>query len=873
MVTSSRIGTSSSLVSLGDNCNPNRNIDFFIAGLAILKSMNYFETRKSCIMDNSVEKKYKFKLALQWFKENDWKPFLFQLETWKAYLNGKSGLLNAPTGSGKTYALWIPLVLRLLEQQKFNFNKKPAGLQLIWITPLRALAKDIQKALIHFCDHLQLDWTIEIRTGDTPASQRTKQLQRPPVCLITTPESLHILFSQKKSISFFKHVHAIVVDEWHELMGTKRGVQTELAVARMRNLSNHTVQVWGISATIGNLQEAARVLLGPNNDEHPTIIRAQIQKKTEIESIIPEKIDRFPWAGHLGLKLLPQILPIIERSKTTLLFTNTRSQTEIWYRGILNKKPEYAGVMAMHHGSIDNNIRVWVEEALSAGKLKLVVCTSSLDLGVDFSPVETIIQVGGPKGVSRFMQRAGRSGHQPGGLSRIFFVPTHSLELVEGAALRMADKNNIHENRTPIENSLDVLVQYLMTLSVGPGFLKDDIWSEIKNTHAYQNISQKEWNWALEFITTGGKSLSNYTEYSRVHKHDGKFEVSSRKASSKHRLSIGTIVGDPVLNVRFNSGGYLGTIEESFISSLNVGDVFWFSGRPLEFIKLKDMTVYVAKSKRKNGRIPAWGGGRLPLSSKLADLIRTKLEDAKRGIFDEIEMKKLRSTLELQQKWSEIPGSSTLLIEKTTSNNGHHIFIYPFEGRFVHEILSALVAFRIAKHKPITFSIAMNDYGFELLSDQDIPVEDALELDLFTMDNLLEDMDECINNAGLAKMKFRDIATIAGLIFKGYPGKYVSNKHLQSSSGLLYEVFNQYDPQNLLLKQAREEVITLQLDYQRLIDALKRINSQEIVLKETDKFTPFAFPIMADGLRQKMTSEKTSDQILKMQKQLEELAD
>ena len=824
-------------------------------------------------MKNSIEERYNYKIIYEWFKCNKWKPFKFQRETWDNYLLGKSGLLNAPTGSGKTYALWIPAVLELYEKQNFNPGTTPAGLHIIWITPLRALAKDLQKALSQFCTYLGLSWQVEIRTGDTTTSQRSKQLQNVPTCLITTPESLHILFSQKKSVAFFKNIEAIIVDEWHELLGTKRGIQTELAISRIKSLSKHNLKVWGISATIGNLDEAAQILNGQNSREKPVIIKAQIEKRTKIESIIPEELERFPWAGHLGLKLLPQILPIIEKSKTTLLFTNTRSQTERWYREIINKKPEYAGVMAMHHGSIDNNIRVWVEEALSAGKLKLVVCTSSLDLGVDFSPVETIIQVGGPKGVSRFMQRAGRSGHQPGGLSSIYFVPTHSLELIEGAALKMAEKNNIHENRSPIENSLDVLIQYLVTLSVGPGFEEKEAWREVKNTFAFRDLSVKEWVWVLEFITTGGKSLSNYSEYSRVNMHDKKYKVLSRSGITKHRLSIGTIVGDPVLNVRLKTGGYLGTIEESFISSLNVGNVFWFSGRPLEFIKLKDMTVYVAKSNRKGGKIPAWGGGRLPLSSKLADLIRYKLEQAKHGIYEEIEMKKLKPTLELQHKWSEIPGSSTLLIEKTKSNNGYHIFIYPFEGRFVHEILSALIAFRIAKLKPISFSIAMNDYGFELLSDQPIPIEDALELDLFSMENLIADMEECINNAGLAKMKFRDIATISGLIFKGYPGKFVSNKHLQSSSSLLYEVFNQYDPKNLLLKQAKEEVITLQLDYQRLVTAMKRINTQKIVLKETERFTPFAFPIMADGLRQKMTSEQISDQITRLQNQLEELAE
>lgn len=598
-------------------------------------------------------------------------------------------------------------------------------------------------------------------------------MNKDPTCLITTPESLHILFSQKQSISFFENTKTIIVDEWHELLGTKRGIQTELAISRIKSLSSYHLKIWGLSATIGNLDEAKNVLLGPGYAGEPALIIGQIEKKTEIVSIIPKKIDRFPWAGHLGLKLLPQILPIIENSKTTLLFTNTRSQTEIWCREILNKKPEYAGVMAMHHGSIDNHIRNWVEEALSAGKLKLVVCTSSLDLGVDFSPVETIIQVGGPKGISRFMQQAGRSGHQPGGISKIYFVPTHSLELIEGAALRMAKKNKIHENRHPIENSLDVLIQYLVTLSVGNGFEESAIWKEVKNTFAYRNLLIKEWAWVLEFITNGGKSLSNYSEYPKVSYHLGQYKATNKRIITKHRLSIGTIVGDLILNVRYNSGGFLGTIEESFISSLNIGDVFWFCGRSLEFIKLKDMTVYVVKSSRKGGKIPVWGGGRLPLSSKLADLIRQKLENAKRGVYEEVEMKKLRPTLELQQRWSEIPGNSNLLIEKTNSSDGFHIFIFPFEGRFVHEILSALVAFRISKSKPFTFSIALNDYGFELLSDQEIPIEEALELNLFSLENLIEDIDESINNARLAKMKFRDIATISGLIFKGYPGNIV----------------------------------------------------------------------------------------------------
>jgi len=812
-----------------------------------------------------------FKPALRWFSANNWTPFQYQIDTWAAFDQGQSGLLNAPTGSGKTYAIWVAAVMESISKKPVK-PIKSAGPKILWITPLRALAKDIRQALQHFTDGLNLDWRIELRTGDTPVSQRKQQLSNAPECLVTTPESLHILFSQKDHALFFKNTESIIVDEWHELLGTKRGVQTELAIAHITAVSKNEIKVWGISATIGNLNEALQVLIPWKKDEDKVIIRANSVKETTIVTILPDSIERFPWSGHLGLNLLPKILPIIRGSNTTLLFTNTRSQTEMWYREILNKMPELAGVMAMHHGSIDQHIRIWVEDALAAGKLKLVVCTSSLDLGVDFSPVDTIIQIGGPKGISRFLQRAGRSGHQPGAASRIFFVPTHSLELIEGSALKTAEKLGIHEDRQPIVAPLDVLVQYLVTLASGAGFDPEKTWKELKSTHAYKNLQNNEWQWALDFITSGGKSLSNYTEYSKVHFESGLFKVASRRLVTRHRLSIGTIVGDPVLQVRLSTGGYLGTIEESFISSLNIGQVFWFGGRPLELVKVKDMVVYGKLSKKKTGKIPAWGGGRLPLSSKLSELIRQKLEAARNDQYDDIEMQTVKPLLEIQQLWSAIPGTDTLLIEKTTTDDGCHVFIFPFEGRFVHEILSALVAFRIGLILPSTFSIAMNDYGFELLSDQDIPIEGALEEDLFTKKNLVEDISECINKSGLAKAKFRDVATIAGLLFRGYPGKLIAQKHLQSSSSLLFDVFSQYDPQNLLLNQAREEVITLQLDYQRLLNALDRINNQKIIMKYPDKFSPFAFPIMADGLRQKLSTEKISDRIIRMQQQLEKYA-
>lgn len=811
-------------------------------------------------------------IAENWFKAKKWKSFDFQQKTWKAYLDGKSGLLNAPTGSGKTYALWIPCVLEFLKDHKPS-DVLPE-VRILWITPLRALAKDIRGAMQTFCDDLDIRWNIGLRTGDTTTSERQKQKKTAPQALVITPESLHVLLSQSDYPNYLKNVQSIIVDEWHELIGTKRGVATELAISRIKKLTEGKLKIWGISATIGNLPQAKRVLLGEDLYKESVSIKSNIEKKIVVESILPDEVERFPWSGFLGTKLIDKVLPIINESNTTLLFTNTRSQTELWYQAILKADPNLAGVMAMHHGSMDQALRGWVEDALHEGKLKLVVCTSSLDLGVDFRPVDTVIQIGGPKGVSRFQQRAGRSGHGPGEVSRIFFVPTHSLELIEGAALRDAIKEGKFEQRKPLEKCIDVLVQYLVTLSVSGGFRPLEILEEVKQTYCFRLLTGQEWNWALEFITTGGSTLGEYDEFARVYNDNGVYKIINGRAAQRHKLSIGTIVGDPALSVRFMSGGHLGTVEESFVSRLNPGDTFWFAGQNLEFVMIKDLTVMVRKSKKKSGLTPAWGGGRLPLSSLLADQIREKLQFAIEGNYNSVELKAIKPILDLQAKMSMIPDRSSLLIERTETEHGHHLFIYPFEGMFVHEVLSGLIAYRLSKLQKITFSISMNDYGFELLSDQEISIEEALELDLFSEENLFQDIQESVNMTEMAQRKFRDVATIAGLIFQGYPGKAIRARHLQASSGILYKVFQTYDERNLLLKQSMEEVLTLQLDQSRFMEAIRRINKQEIILRDTNKPTPFAFPILVDMIRrERLSSEDVTDRIIKMQVQLERSLD
>ena len=793
-----------------------------------------------------------------------WKPFAFQLEAWEACLQGFSGLVNAPTGSGKTYSLMIPAVLEFLKHYPTGKDRKNAGLQAIWITPIRALSKEIEISAKRLTESLDIGMTVGVRSGDTSLKERMRQKTKPPHLLITTPESLHLLLAQKSYRELFKDLKILVADEWHELMGSKRGVQVELALSRLKTVAPG-LKVWGISATIGNMDEALEALLGNYRATgNFKVIRADIRKKVEVISVLPDSLERMPWAGHLGIQLLDKVVDIVKKSNSTLIFTNTRSFAEIWYQRMLDMAPEFSGLMAMHHGSISQELRNWVEEQLHEGKLKAVVCTSSLDLGVDFRPVETVIQIGGPKGVARFLQRAGRSGHQPGATSRIYFVPTHSLELIEAAGLREAMRRNIVEDRVPYIRSFDVLIQYLLTLAVSDGFNADEIYKEITGTFSYSSVSEDEWIWILNFLTTGGDSLKAYDEYRKVVIRDGLYKVENRAMAMRHRLSVGTIVGDTSLYVKFVSGKYLGTIEESFISRLNPGDVFWFAGKSLELVRIKDMEVHVRKSTRTKGVVPSWMGGRMPLSSQMSAMIRLKIDEAVRGEAHDEEMKFLKPLFDLQNQRSHLPAASEFLIEYFQSTEGHHAILYPFEGRFVHEGMAALVAYRISQITPITFSIAMNDYGFELLSDQPIPIEEAVETNMLGVDNLLADIQASINSIEMARRKFRDIAAISGLVFKGYPGKPVKDRHLQSSSQLFFNVFHDYESHNLLLRQAYEEVMDFQLEEARLRAALQRISHQKIIITYPEKPTPFAFPIIVDGMRERLTSEKLEDRIKKM---------
>ena len=809
-------------------------------------------------------------IAETWFASHNWKPFPFQKKTWNAFLQGKHGLLNAPTGSGKTYALWVPIALQYIKDNPDYKTKKQTGVKAIWITPLRALSVEIQQAAQRFADELETGLTVGIRTGDTPQSERAKQKKRMPDLLITTPESLMLLLASKGYKNMFGSLTAVVVDEWHELLGSKRGVQMELALSRLKTIAP-ALRIWGISATIGNLKQAQEVLLGMDQEReaNAVLIKAKLNKKVIVKSIIPKKMETFPWRGHLGLHLLDEIIPIINASKTTLIFTNTRGQCEIWFQKILEKYPEFAGEMAMHHGSINRETRIWVEQAIRNESLKAVVATSSLDLGVDFAPVETIIQIGGPKGIAKFMQRAGRSNHRPGEPSVIHFLPTHAMELIEASALKKAVKNDVMEDRIPFLLSFDVLIQYLVTLAVSDGFHPIEIYPEIKNTFCFQAISEAQWQWCLNFITIGSQSLQAYDEYKRVSVDtDGRFLVTSRRIAMMHRLSVGTIVSDAMIQVKYVTGGFIGTIEEYFIGKLKPGDTFVFAGRTLELVRLRNMAAQVRRSKKRSNKVVSFMGGRMALSSQMSEILRQELQSEASHKRNTPELKALAHIFERQGKESIVPGNNEFLIETFKTREGYHNLFYPFEGRFVHQAMGGLLAYRISLLSPITFSLAYNDYGFELLSDQPLDVQQVLDNNLFSTAYLFSDLQKSLNSTELARRKFRDVAVISGLVFTGYPSKQIKTKHLQSSSQLLFDVFRDYEPDNLLYQQAFRETFEHQLEEGRLRMALERIATQEIIWKSCEKPTPFSFPIITDRLREKLSSEKLKDRIKKMTLQL-----
>ena len=799
----------------------------------------------------------------RWFTQQGWSASHFQKQSWNAYLNGASGLIQVPTGSGKTYAAVMGPIARILSD-----NQRPKGLRVLYLTPLRALSRDLSLAIQEPINSMQWPIRVGIRNGDTTSSERIKQLKNPPDILVTTPESLCVLLSNRKAKDLFSELHTVILDEWHELMGSKRGSQTELAISWLRQLRPE-LQTWALSATIGNIEEATEHALGINTD-NIVIINHAIKRKTKIKSIIPESIDGFPWGGHLGLRMYEELVAKLDPKTSTLLFTNTRNQSERWHQCLRYACPEMEGLLALHHSAIDRSERECIEQNMKKGLIRWVVCTSSLDLGIDFQPVEKVVQIGSPKNIARLLQRAGRSAHSPGGESQVLFMPTNALELLELSALRRGLESELVEHRKPPSKPLDVLLQHLTTLACGPGFNPEDTLISIRRTASFSSLDDEEWKWCLLFLEKGGVCLNAYSRFRKLewNTNESLFVVSDQTIARMHRLNIGTITSAPSVRVRFSRGAYLGHVEENFISQLKPKDVFFFAGRQLELIKLKDMTAYVKVTTRKSSTVPAWAGGQMALSDLLTTQLREEVSRASKLVLDTPELKALRPLIDRQIDLSIMPCENQMLIETCITKEGQHLFAYPFEGRFVHEGIGFLWASRLTKQQKSTITVSINDYGFELLAPKQYPINTLLgeSLEILLDDtNLEEDLENALNISELCKRRFRSIAQVSGLMMQGYPGINKSSGQLHISGSLLWDVFSKHEPQNLLLKQSRDEVLNTQLELPRLKKALQRIRTSDIIHSKIERPSPLAFPLLVERLRSRLSNESILERVMRMQ--------
>lgn len=806
-----------------------------------------------------------------WFAARGWSAFEFQEQVWRAMHAGESGLLHAPTGTGKTLAAWLGAVARIVARSGADHEPR-SGLRVLWITPLRALAADTVAALDEPLARLRpltTGLSVGIRTGDTSQADRRRLRANWPTALVTTPETLSILLSLETAHEIFAALDTVIVDEWHELLATKRGVQTELALARLRALRPGLVR-WGLSATLANLGAATAALVGPAAAGSARLVSAAIPRQLEIETLIPEPMERFPWAGHMGMRLLPQVVAAIDRAETSLVFTNTRSQAERWYDAIRQARPDWRHALALHHGSVDRELRAEAERGLKRGRMKCVVATSSLDLGVDFGPVDQVFQVGSPKGIARLLQRAGRSGHAPGATGRLVCVPTHALELIECAAARAAAGGGTVEARPPLAAALDCLAQHIVTVACSGGFREAELRAEVASTLAFAGLDDASWRWAMDFAARGGPALAAYPDFARIKERFGRWYVASPAIARKHRLGIGTIAGDATVEVKWLRGGRLGTVEESFISRLKEGDRFLFAGRPLVLFRFDGLTAWVKRSRSPAPlQVPRWNGGRMPLTTLLSDAVLDLVREATRpGAQVAREVEAVLPLLEIQARWSRLPDRDTLLVERWRGRDGEHAFVFPFAGRLVHEGLASLVAWRLASRAPSTLTLAFNDWGFELSGRDPLPSTGSEWRRLFSPVNLLDDLVSCLNSTEMARRHFREIARVAGLVQGG--GR--SDRQTQASAGLIYDVLAEHDAGNMLLEQARREVLERQFEFRRLSAAVERIATQEIRVVQTPRLTPLAFPIWAEFIQSRLTTKDWLERITDMARELEQAA-
>lgn len=796
-----------------------------------------------------------------WFASRGWTPWEFQRRAWRAFLSGRSGLIQVSTGAGKTYgAFGGPLAMLCGEHARGVVRR---GLRVLYVSPLRAVSRDVELALAGPVIELGLPMRVESRTGDTPDGVRRRQQRSLPEVLVTTPESLTLLLTRPDAAAVFAGCDAVILDEWHELVASKRGSQTELALARLRAFSPD-VRTWAVSATLPNAAVAARAAVGAR--ETPVIVDGDMPRPVELDVLLPREGRTLPWAGHLGLVMAEEVAAALDPASPSLVFTNTRSQAERWYGALRMLRPDWEPVMALHHGSIDREERTRVEQGLKDGSVRIVVATSSLDLGVDFAPLERVLQVGSPKGIARLVQRAGRSSHRPRTPCRVTCVPTHMMEVVEFMATREALVKREIEPREPAPKPIDVLVQHLVTCALGGGFTRRAMLEEVRGAFSFEGLAEEEFDWALSMVTHGGASLRAYENYHKVVERDGVYTVPDRRVAALHRLNVGTITSDGTIEVKYTSGRSLGRIEEDFIARLREGQRFVFAGKVLTLARFRDLVAYVRPATGKTTFTPIWSGTRLPISESLSQAIRRSLAESRVEAGDALSGA-IRPFIEVQHRVSAVPRADETLVEIARTREGHHLFVFPFEGRLVNAGLGAVLALRLSRLAPATFSVASNDYGVELLSAEPFDFGGAVGPGLFTSEGLASDAAESANTNFLAKLQFREIARVSGLVVQSYPGRGRTARQLQAGSSLIFDVLSEFEPDNLLLRQATSEVMSRHYEEGRLARTFHRIRSGPLRIVEAAKPSPLAFPLLIERLAGRLSSRSLLERIEAMKQE------
>jgi len=781
-----------------------------------------------------------------WFSERGWAPHPHQLQMLATVQGGRDALLIAPTGAGKTLSGFLPSLIDLAGRT--SLERDFGGLHTLYISPLKALAVDIARNLEAPVREMALEIRCETRTGDTPNAKRTRQRKRPPDILMTTPESLSLLLTYPETARMFGRLKCLVIDELHAFAPTKRGDLLALAMSRLHSLAPDARRI-GLSATVHD-EAAFRSWIAPDAEGGAVqIVRAPPGPDPDISIIQSEA--RIPWSGHMATHSMPEVYDLIGQHRTTLVFVNTRAQAEIIFR-LLWRMNEEGLAIALHHGSLEREQRRKVEAAMTRGDLRAVVCTSSLDLGIDWGDVDLVIQMGAPKGASRLLQRLGRANHRYNEPSKAILVPGNRFEFMESrAAMEAVDAGDL-DGDPEKEGGLDVLAQHLVGICCGDRLTADQMFDEISRCAPYRSLSRRVFDEVLDFVTTGGYALGAYEKYKRLTVDDqGRYHIAGPRFARQHRMNAGVIVEAQLLKVRAG-GRNLGQVEEWFVNGLVKGDTFIFAGQMLEFNEVREMTVYARKAKGVDApKVPAYGGGRLPLTTNLADRVRAFLADPKTW---DVYPEQVRSWLDFQAERSVFPQADGLLVETFPRQDKWYTVAYCFEGRNAHQTLGMLLTRRMDRAGLGPLGFVGTDYVIGTWSLK--PPEDLDSL--FDPDMLGDDLEAWMAESTLLKRTFKNVAIIAGLIERNHPGQEKTGRQITFSADLIYNVLRRHEPNHILMRATRQDAATGLTDIRRLGEMLTRVQGK-IHHQRLDKVSPLAVPVLLEIGRESVGGEAIED--------------